>query len=154
MSKFIKFFLVITLFISSSIFLLPNKQAEAATSSWWNVKGISGCQVRVWTDYTVYTASADTIDSYLESKGNCGRLEYEMWSQMVGSATFYSKEKYKGYFSSRTPTKTFNLNTFSSKIEGFDHDGVYVYAVVWKAGKKDATYTNVQSLPLLLKKRK
>lgn len=144
MRKYLKFMLVFSLAISSGLFIL-NEKTEAATSAWQSIPGISGCKVRVWTDYTAYTASADTNDY-------CGRLEYkEMEARQYGSYTFYSKQNYNGYFSSRTPTKVFNLDMFSLKINTTMSD-VRVMALVWKDGKAGSS-TLVQSLPLTLYKR-
>ncbi|MED3649139.1 cell wall-binding protein [Heyndrickxia sporothermodurans] len=153
MKKYFKSLLALTLLISSGLFIFPNGKAEAATSSWQSVTKISGCKVRVWTDYTIYTSNADTIDSYLESNGHCGRLEYEgMSAQQNENANFYSKNRFNGYFSNRTPIKRFNLDNFTGRFTGTTK-GIYVNALVWKAGKKSTTATLVSSVPLTVYKR-
>ncbi|MEK5390740.1 hypothetical protein NSQ59_10280 [Margalitia sp. FSL K6-0131] len=151
-----KIFLLIpifTVFISSIFLIAPQNKSEAATSSWQSIKGVSGCQVRVWTDYTTYTSNATTIDSYLESNGQCGKLDYEgMVAQQNGTENFHSKTMYSGYFSNKTPVKTFNLDQFTGKFDETVKD-IYVYALVWADGKKSTTATSVQSLPLTVNKR-
>lgn len=150
--KLIRSFTALTLLLLGISFTFNDLKVKAATSSWQSVTGISGCKVRVWTDYTAYTSSADTINSYLESNGYCGRLEYEnMIAQQEGNANFYSRDRYSGYFSNQTPTKLFNLNNFTGKF--YSTTDVKVYALVWKDGKKSSTATLIESLPLTIYKR-
>lgn len=102
-----KLLLSFSLALICCLTLLPQGKAEAAYGSWSRVT--STCEVRVWTDYTTYTSSATTIDAFAELKGSCQKYDYKMYVQVYGFAGAISPVQ-TGWFSSRTPTKYFNLN--------------------------------------------
>ncbi|MEK5390741.1 cell wall-binding protein [Margalitia sp. FSL K6-0131] len=152
MRKSIKLFFGFLLVISGGLIAFSNEKAEAATSGWQSVYGVSGCKVRVWTDYSAYTSSATTIDAYAETNGQCGRLEYKAFrAQQSESFSSYSSESYSGYFSERTPIKSFNLNKWNTPID-MTLDSVYVSLLVYKASDPSKT-TLISSLPVIVYKR-
>ena len=95
--------------IKSLVMILPlvlvmfvtTNQAEAATSSWQSVSGVSGCQVRVWTDATTYYKSASTVDWYAQTNGSCGTLNY---AASLKHPSQNITQILDGSFSNQTPT--------------------------------------------------
>ncbi|TKD70759.1 hypothetical protein [Pseudalkalibacillus hwajinpoensis] len=126
MKKIVSFLMI---GLISVLTFLPMNQAEAAMSSWQSVYGISGCEVRVWTDYSAYTSSATTIDWYAESR-DCPKLNYEASVDSYGS-TFVDTPTLKGYFSYRTPIKSFYLRDLSDL---YGDPGSYVGVELYKNG--------------------
>lgn len=114
MKKITKVLLVMALVTVCSLGMLPTNKAEAATSPWFSVPSAgSGCQVRVWTDYDTYTATATTVDTYAETNGKCGTIYYSAFVEDAYS--WISSETHTGYFTSRTPTKKFYISKFQSR---------------------------------------
>lgn len=89
-------------------------KAEAAMHSWQKFpKAGSTCEVRAWTDYLTYTKSANTIDFYLESKGNCGKLDYSAYGVVYYEGANDVTPLVTGYFSYKTPVKKAKLRTIN-----------------------------------------
>lgn len=110
MKKILK---LIPIFIVSLAFMIPsfpNTSEAASYGPWKNVRGISGCKVRVVTDYSVYTTSATTIDAYAQSTG-CPKFYYEM--RVVNPGLHAGGTIQTGNFSFQTPWKYFNINSNS-----------------------------------------
>lgn len=100
------------LLLSSSLAFLPFK-AEAATSSWFGIADIPGCQVRIWTDANTYYSGAKTVDTYAETNGKCGTLYYSAF--IADAYGTISKETFDGSFALKSPTKSFNIDNFISR---------------------------------------
>ncbi|MBH0170410.1 hypothetical protein [Fictibacillus sp. 18YEL24] len=92
-------------------------KVNAATGSWHNTT-ISGCQVRVWTDYSRYTSSATSIDTYAETNGKCGTIDYKAAIYVTGEGRVSSVQS--GYFANRTPIKYFYFSNMPNINRGFN----------------------------------
>lgn len=66
-----KFSVFLILLLMLTLVVAPKEKAEAASSGWQPVSGISGCKIRVITDAYTYTKSATSIDAYAETNGKC-----------------------------------------------------------------------------------
>ncbi|MEG7380464.1 cell wall-binding protein [Bacillus subtilis] len=101
-----KFSLFLTLLLMLTLVAMPKEKAEAASSGWQPVSGISGCKIRVITDAYTYTKRATSIDAYAETNGKCGKLYYNDFGISIVEGGPIGHH-YSGYFSNRTPTKKF-----------------------------------------------
>ncbi|AFQ58456.1 cell wall-binding protein [Bacillus subtilis subsp. subtilis] len=101
-----KFSVFLILLLMLTLVVAPKEKAEAASSGWQPVSGISGCKIRVITDAYTYTKSATSIDAYAETNGKCGKLNYKSFGVSIVEGGDIGPQ-YSGYFSSRTPTKKF-----------------------------------------------
>ncbi|WP_052401148.1 hypothetical protein [Oceanobacillus jeddahense] len=109
-----KFFILIFSFLTIFFFGFNVDKAEAATHSWQSIPGAgSTCEVRAWTDYLSYTSSANTVDFYLESRGNCGTLEYSGAPYVILGGNYIVGTLETGSFSFRTPVKQSTLSTIN-----------------------------------------
>lgn len=101
------------LVITSSLALLPTNKAEAATSPWFSISSIPGCQVRVWTDADTYYSTATTVDTYAETNGKCGKLYYSAFIDDAYGQI--SSETHSGDFTTKSTTKKFYIDKFDSR---------------------------------------
>lgn len=100
--------LSLTILFSGSMAFLPSMEVDAAMSSWQSIPGDSDCLVRVWTDSTNYYEGSTTVDWYAEQNGKCGQLDYS--AELVDHNHGAQREgPLTGYFSYRTPTKSFYI---------------------------------------------
>ncbi|WP_113714089.1 cell wall-binding protein [Priestia endophytica] len=128
MKNLFRLILVLPVLIAGFLVTSPSDNAEAATSGWESIYGISGCQVRVWNDAYNYTKNASTIDAYAETNGKCGTLTYKAY--VVVPHVGRISNVYNGTFAHRTPTKSFYLNSLSAS--GVD---AWVSFDIYKNGK-------------------
>ncbi|WP_272032911.1 hypothetical protein [Oceanobacillus kimchii] len=98
-------------FFAIFFFGFDKDEADAATHSWQKFpKAGSTCEVRAWTDYLTYTKRATSVDFYLESRGNCGRLDYFGTPTILKGGNYDISPGASGYFSFKTPVKRAILN--------------------------------------------
>ncbi|MDP0484150.1 hypothetical protein [Bacillus subtilis] len=139
--------LITTLLIISTSFAFDST-AEAATSSWQTVNGVKGCKVRVYTDASTYSKRASSIDTYAETNGKCGTLNYRMGVTTRDGEWNLGNYFIKGSFSKRTPIKKFY---FSKLAKPEFKERWEVNVELYKGSKfKDA----VQSKIFYVEKRK
>jgi hypothetical protein len=113
MKKNIKKTISILGVFSVLFFTLGAGSASASWSSWQKLKGKSGCEVRVWTDYNNYYKGAGTVDAKAQQRGGCGTLHYNM---SIYDWNLADQSLQKGYFSNVTPVKYLNIKGNPAKI--------------------------------------
>lgn len=98
--------------------------ASASWSSWQDVPKKSGCEVRVWTDYTNYYQGARTVDAKAEQRGSCGTLYYGIY---IFDENILNDTYQTGYFSYMTPVKYLDItgHTISKTISTRVHLDLY-----------------------------
>ncbi|MBM7605997.1 hypothetical protein JOC75_004025 [Metabacillus crassostreae] len=121
--KLFKFSIILILPLILATFVSTGK-AEAAMSSYQELYGKKGCYVRVWTDAPTYYKGATTVDWYAESKGTCGKLDYKATLVPLDGYWSYKYIYQTGYFSNRTPTKSFALNSSTWASSGYGYVSV------------------------------
>ncbi|SET49199.1 hypothetical protein SAMN05421676_10587 [Salinibacillus kushneri] len=116
--KNFKFLFALAIILFTSMSLLPNNASASSWSEWQTVTG--DCQVRVWTDYSVYTSNATSVDVQAESR-NCPQLDYYMdvWGTDSTGYEFMirSIDQVTGYFSYLTPVKKLYLDDLNHSTQ-------------------------------------
>ena len=130
------------------MFSLGSFNAEAAYGSWTSVKqGGSSCKVRIWTDYTSYSASATTVDYKIYNNGSCSNLKYESSLEVyVAGGSVALSGYHTGNFSNSSPVKRFSLSPL--KNYNLNPLGGAVMAHLYTSSKSNSTLVDSAHLTL------
>lgn len=111
-----KFSVFLILLLMLTLVVAPKEKAEAASSGWQPVSGISGCKIRVITDAYTYTKSATSIDAYAETNGKCGKLNYKSFGvSIVEGGDIY--RNIQGTFQVELQPKSFTSVNYQNRQE-------------------------------------
>lgn len=132
----------------TGMFSLGSMDAEAAYGSWKSVKqGGSNCKVRIWTDYTTYTASASTVDYKIYNNGSCSNLKYKSSLEVnVAGGSVALSGYHTGNFNNSSPVKKFSLSPL--KNYNYNSFGAQVSAHLYTSSLSNSTMVDSAFLTL------